>query len=231
MDGPEEVTDERPVVRRHGRPQRGEPRSDGGRRLSRWEGAGRLPQQRRPIRRRDRRNPALCWGGARAPGGGRGRCDSNRALRRRRRSRLAGRLPPLTTVGVVRQPQARRQRRARGDGRPGPRRSRRRRCCQREHSPRRGNSRRRARQGYEGRNLGAVGARPHRGRGEEGPRRAIGGRRRGRLHLSRRGCSTTRARRRRWRGRRSTRSAAKVEGGRRRRPARARAERGRRSRL
>jgi len=198
MDGPGDVTDERPIVRRHGRPQRGEPRSDGGRRRSHGEDGGRLPQQRRPIRRSDRVNPALCRGGAGAPGGGRGRCGPNSATRRRRRSRLAGRLPPLTTVGVVRQPQARRQRRTRGDGRPGPRRSRRRRCCRREHNSRRGVSRRRARQGYNGRDLGAVGARPHRGRGGRGPAGAIGGRRRGRLHLSRSGCSSTGALRRRW---------------------------------
>jgi len=60
MDVPEDVTDERPVVRRHGRPQRGEPRSAGGRRRSQWEDGGRLPQQQRPIHRRDRGKPTLC---------------------------------------------------------------------------------------------------------------------------------------------------------------------------
>jgi len=181
---------------------------DGGRRRSRWDDGGRPPQQRRPIHRRDRENPALCWGGTRAPGGGRGRRGPNPATRRSRRSRLAGRLPPLTTVWVVRQPQARRQRRVHGDGRPGPRRPRRRRCCRRGHSPRIGVSHRRARQGRDRRDLGAVGARPLRERGGRNPAGAIGRRRRGRLHLSQRRCSTAGARQRRWRGRRSTRGAA-----------------------
>jgi len=73
MGGPEDVTDKRPIVHHHGRPQRGAPRSDSGRRRSRWEDGVCPPQQRRPIRRRGRRNPALRWGGARALGGGRGR--------------------------------------------------------------------------------------------------------------------------------------------------------------
>jgi len=150
----------------------------------------------------------LRWGGTRPPGGGGERCGPNPATPCGRHYRFAGRLPPLTTVGVVQQPQALRQRWAHGDGRPGPRRPRRRRCCRKGHSPRRGVSRRRARQGCDGRDLGVVGARPHRGRGGRSPAGAIGGRRRGRLLLSRKGCSTTGARRWRWRGRRSTRGAA-----------------------
>jgi len=215
MGGPENVTDKRPIVRRHGRPQRGEPRSHGGRRRSPWENGGRLPQQRQPIRRRDRGNPSLRCGGARADGGGPGRRGTTPATSRRRRSRRKGRLRPLTTVGVARQPQARRQRRAGGDGRPGARQSRRRRCFRRRHSPRRGVSSRRARQACDGRDLGAVGARSHRGRGGRSPAGAIVGRRRGRLHLSRSGCRTRGPRRRQWHGRQSTRGAADARGRRR----------------
>jgi len=129
-------------------------------------------------------------------------------FRHSRPSGSDGSRKPGGNGGVVRHPRARRQRRARGDGRPGPRRSRRRRCCRLRHSPRRGVSRRRARQYCDGRDIGAVGVRSHRGRGGRGPAGAIGGGRRGRLNLSRRGCSTTGPRRRRWRGRRSTGLAA-----------------------
>jgi len=119
-----------------------------------------------------------------------------------------------------------RQRRARGDGRTGPRRSRRRRRGRRLHSPRRGVSRRRARQGRGGRDLDEVGGRSRRGRGGRSPTGAVGGRRRGRLHLIRRGCSTTEPRRRR-RHRLWGTGGAKAGGGRRRRRRQARMERGR----
>jgi len=180
----------------------------------------------RPILRRACGTPSLRRSGARAHGRRRGRRSPTPATTRLRRPRRAGRLPPLTTVGVVRQPQARRQRRTRGGGRTGPRRSWRRRCGRRRHNPRCGVSRRRARQGRGGRDLDAVGVRARRGPGGQSPAGDIGGHGRERLRLSGKGCSTMGPRRRRWLGRRGT-GGATGGGGRRRRRRRARTERGR----
>jgi len=114
MSREEDVTDERPVGRGRGRPQRGKPRSDVGRRRARRERGGRLPQQRRSLLRHDRGTPA--GGGRRAsrgPGPGAGRGGG---------AHWAGRLPPLPAVRVVREPHTRRHRPAGGDGWAAPRR-------------------------------------------------------------------------------------------------------------
>jgi len=109
-------------------------------------------------------------GGARVRGGRRGRHGPATFAGLRSRTRRAWQRPPLTTVGVVRKPQARRQRRANGDGRTGPVQSLRRRRGGRRHSSRSG----------DGRGMSL------RGRGGRSPDGAFGGRVRGRLHLSQR---------------------------------------------
>ena len=194
---PKDVADKQPIGRGNDGTERGEERSDGGRRRPRWEHGGRLPQKRRLFLRRDHGTPARSRGGARAHGGCPARRSPTTATGRSSRTRRAGRLLPLTNFGVVLQPQARRQRRARRDGRTGPSRPRRRRRGARRHSSRRGGSRRRALRGRGGRGSDEVGGRSRRGRGARSPDGAVGGSRRGRLHISRRGCSTTGPRRRR----------------------------------
>jgi len=116
MGGPEDDADQRPIGRGNDWTQRGEPHSDGGLGRPRREHGGCLPYKRRTLLWQDRGTSTWNrgWYGMRG-------CRWERhgpasAASRRSGTRWAGQLPPRTTVGVLQQQQARRQRRANGDG-------------------------------------------------------------------------------------------------------------------
>jgi len=170
MGGQKDVSDERPVGRGAGRPQRREPGPDGEWRLPWREREGSLPQERRTLLRHAREPPAGGGDEARRYDGRRGRRCLGRGAGHCNSARRVRRLPPFRAVRVAREPLARRHRRMNEDGWAASKRS------------RRGRRDGRRRQSLSGGRRG----RAQRERGGRSPDGAGGRRRRGRLYLGRR---------------------------------------------